>query len=760
MGNREPFELRDFSGGFTDEIVGVPEKFSEILDNFIILEDRTINTRPGCLTWGVLEEGDTQIPAGEQRIGELINYQNNDTLLTQSANKIYYRDSNFDYQTLVGPSGNNVFSTGTVDSFISHSELNGQLVVVNSDFVRPQKIYRDSSDVLQLRTAGLPVLATAPVPTPTAGAGSYLYTFIRSYTYTVGQRTYIDKSAILEVLVSSAAAPNVSAINWASIPVLSNGATYNYDTANVKVEIYRTINGGIDSYKAGEVTNGTTTFADTMSDTTLQDQEPIYTAGGVLPTDEPPLCKFVHQVNNVCIYAHIKEGSEVFKNLFRFSVPNDIDGVPVDNEGETEDEITGFSSAQSIPIALCKRYIYRVEGGYDNTGRGFANPIRISDHAGCISHQSIVQAEGNIFWFGNDGVYYSDAYKTMKVSDHWNRTYKTFISNTSDQRRIQGKFDETNRRIYWTIQVDEDGEDNDAILVLDLRYGISETMSFYTWSGNQDDATDVNFVPTALEVYNDQLHRAHLLGFVFVHDEEVFTDPKIDLNLPPEDWITQTILYTYRSVAFNFGTAWVRKWCTKVLSTLKNKGNIAVAIRAINDVGTINRDLKPIRHVKNLIWGDDSFIWGDTRCAWYYGGLIEQWRRFPARGLRLNYLQLEYKNAKEVITTYESVGEATADFTTNIVTLGSGDAWPEQCEGYYISFEDDNYVTEYKILDRTNDLEILVQDQSDTLPDGQQKWLIRGKRKGQVLNLRAFIITYMLLSDTQITYESGDDGEL
>jgi hypothetical protein len=73
-----------------------------------------------------------------------------------------------------------------------------------------------------------------------AGTGDYLYRFVYKYTYTVGTVTFIDRGAVTEVALTSALAPNTSTVAISAIPVLANGATYNWDTTAIKVEIYRT----------------------------------------------------------------------------------------------------------------------------------------------------------------------------------------------------------------------------------------------------------------------------------------------------------------------------------------------------------------------------------------------------------------------------------------------------------------------------------------------------------------------------------------
>jgi len=214
--------------------------------------------------------------------------------------------------------------------------------------------------------------------------------------------------------------------------------------------------------------------------------------------------------------------------------------------------------------------------------------IKIHDSAGCISHLSCVEAEGMLYWCGNDGFYATDGYKVMKVSDHLNSRYAAILAAMSSQKRIVGKFDSLNRRIHWCMQSDSASLDNDIVVTLDLRWGVSNKMSFFTWSGN-------TFMPTAIEVFNDQLFRADNNGFVFKHSQSILTDPRVDTNTTATDWEEDTIIWSYLSIQFNFGSSFFRKFVSRILLQAGNAGDTTIQVTAINDQGKKTRDLKPIR---------------------------------------------------------------------------------------------------------------------------------------------------------------------
>lgn len=747
-----PLEITDFSKGITDDVYLQDYSSASVIDNFFITSDSKLMTRPGS-NIDVDTPADDQFPAGVQRVGAFINYNNNDALLVQGGTDIYYRNPTA-YATFIGPTGNNVFSTGDFTSSMSFAQSNKHVYVTTDAWPRPMKLYKDSAGVFQLRTSGLPKLASDPVVTAGAvGTNDYLYAFHYEYTYTAGNQTFQDVGAVTEVALPNSGDPVTNPNSISAIPVISNGVTDNWDTTVIRVFIFRTIAGGNVFYQIGSVTNGTTVFSDNFSDASIQDNDPLYINDGTLDFDPVPVSKYVHVINSIGYYGAIKDGSEEFLTRVRQSVPGDPDSCPESFFVDLEDTITGISSVKSVPIILCKKHIYRIENNFDQFGRGGMNPVRISDTAGCVSNLSIVSCENGLFWAGNDGFYYSDGYQIFKISDGLNDTYKALLALQSQTNRIYGKFDEKERRIYWALTSDDTSLDNDSLIMLEIRLGIKEASSFTTWSGT-------SFKPTALEFFNGKLYRGDTRGYVFYHDDSITTDPKVDILSDAEDWDRETIIWTYESVNINFNGTYFRKVPIKALITAANIGNTTIQISFINDDGKLTRHLNVIRWRRNFVWGDPEFVWGNPDCVWNNVGLIEQWRRAPRNGLRLSYLKVVITNGFSPITNSDVKGTATFDSTLKTVTLDDAVTtdWPENCVDYYIATEADNYVKNYLISARNTADVITVSDTLNTLPPGSLKWVIRGFMKGEQLKLLSYNIFWNEISQSQSTYQAGQSG--
>lgn len=745
--NAKPFEVDDFSKGMTDDVFNQIPGTSEEIVNFLIGSDRKLKSRFGSVIESVEH---AEVPSGT-RVSGLVNYANNDKLFYASQRQLYYRETDSSFTELLGPTANHAFSESTPNAVPAFAQWNRHLYLTSDEYASPMKVFKDDAGVYQLRSSGLPAFTTEPGIAGAPGANSYLYAFYFSVEYRVFELTYQTVGPTKQVLVQNVAAPDVSPITITGLPVLANGLTQNYDLANIKIQIFRSVNGGTFLQKVAEVSNGTTSYVDTSSDTTVSDAgEPLYTNDGTVDFDPPPLHKFNHVVNNTGYYGYLKEGSEISPYKVRQGVPGVPDTGPLDFDIETEDELEGISSVKNLPILACKKFIYRVDGFFDQFGRGSAEPIRISDHAGCISHNSMVQAEGGLFWLGNDGVYYTDGYQVLKVSDQLNARYKSILKNTTQKNRIIGKYFEIERLIIWTIQRDSASFDNDSFLVLDLKAGpISPDMAFVFWNGR-------SFKPSSLEVFNGEIYRGDPDGFVLKHDEDLLDDQKVDKARAASLWPKETIIWKHKSINYNFGSTKFRKYPTRILLTAGDEGNTTIQISAINDDGRSTRNCKPIRNRRNFVWRDDDFVWRITDFVWRGGGLLEQWRRFPARNLRLSTMQIEITNGFSDITNSDTLGLAAFNGTTNKVTLSVPDRfWPNEAEDYYIYTELDDYVQGYLITLRDSNTVISASDPLNVLPTGSLKWVIRGYKKGEPLHLLSYSIDWTEVSQSQKTYDSS-----
>lgn len=746
----QPLEIEDFSYGITDYFIDGNPRAAKTMQNLFLTPNKKPRTR-----WGSIVVNE-QLPLGSFRINKLTQLKNS---LIAFQDKRAYREIFSIWTQLLGPSGGTFLPAGDSNSVIVDTEWQEHLLFSSDSFCSPQKLYVNSGGFYTVRNAGLPTLpAGFSVSSPSGAGSTYLYAAVLSYEYQVGTVTYLDRGPVFYYATTVTG----GAINGGNTTTVTLPTTFatpeNWDTSSWKIEVYRTTDAGTVYYKIDETTFGTASIIDNTDDITLAAGESLYTTGGVASNDTPPKSKFVHCVNDYGYWAHIKEGSEVLSTEVRQSKSGDPDSVPATFYVNAEQPITGLSSIYDRPIVLCENYIYRIDNFYADDGTGGMLLRRIDDKAGCVGQASIVQTHVGLFWAGNQGFYWSDGFRVACISEHLNETYKTITANTTKQKRIVGTFDPSNQRIFWSVSFEDGSNECDQAFVVDLKQpflpqGDKPGASFTTMSGGD------SFRPTQLFRLGNYIYRGDTRGFVFKHGIEYFTDPKVNVAIAANLWEKQVIEHKYESCFLDFGTKFYRKWVPRILVSADNTTNLSLAISSSNDNNRVKGELKPIRYKNNITWGDSLPVWRDPSSLWNFQGMIEEWRRFPAGGLRCNYKQISFENALVKIIDSSLLGTATVNPGANTATLGGSYTWLADIVDYYITFSHDNYTREFKITART-DTTITYEDTSggDPLTTGLYSWIIKGKPKGEVLLLNGYVIHWAPISKSHTPFSGSSLG--
>lgn len=747
MLNTNAAQLEDFSGGITDfPIDAAPNRYQEA-DNLLVTINKKIKTVGGSV---ILDLAKAQLPTGNQRISDLINFQ--DLIFPYTNNKLFVEDVAWEPVTTVA--GKDIFFNGDSNTQISHTEWNDHLLITNDVFDKTVKVYYDQSNNLKAVTAGLPNL-TSPNAVGNAGGGnSYILGFHYVYTYNVGDVEYVDFGPVSFVQLTDIDAPDVSPIVITSIPTLSNAANESYDTANIKIRYYRTQANGDALQLVTELPNGTTNYNDNNADSSIVSNELLYTEGGILSNDPPPLAKYIHVANGACFYAHIKEGSNIYKYRLRQSVLGDPDSVPSGNFLDLEDEITGLSSFSDRVIVFGRNSTYRVDGVFDELGGGGLTYQKVSDTLGCISNKSIVQLPNGVVFADEDGFCFTDGFQVIRITDQLVKRYKDIVNTPTQRKRIFGNYDKENRRVYWSVQESETPiEDCNKMYILDTRWGISEESVFTTMSGGN------NFSPCSFVFRNKELIRADKRGYIFKHSEAFLSTPLINTNLDPALWGTTAIIYNWVSIATSFGETKLRKFTPKMVISLENVSNISLQITSITDLKKSNT-VSPLRFRGNFIWGDVLFKWDQDNFVWGGTGFIQQQRMFDGNDLRCTYKQIGLTNAETIIANSDALDTVTTNTTLKTITFDNPASFtfPEDLITYTVSFENDDYTFEFDVVSRSDDT-LVLSDPSNLLPSGSGlKWVMRGFAKNEIMSLLTLTVMYAYLGSTQDYFTGNSIG--
>lgn len=744
----------NFSGGIADRYNSITKDKYYLADNLPLTETGKLDTRPGTSIVNRLPVTQTV-----QNVTGIYFFSSplNSGFWVVGAHAYYYSSST--YTEILGPvSSNNALPSKTATGLEAITPWQRQLIAAypgSTTGINPQRFYvKQSQTVPSVVNLGLPSVTDTPITlTPSnAGSNTYLYAFHYTYVLTDSLGTqFVEKGPVLNKTCSSADAPNANYIAIAAIPVLVNTALTNYDTANITIDVYRTVNNGTTYFLVHQITNGTTTYHDVMSDATLQDNEVIYTDGGLLEYNAPPTDSlFVTQVNDFFWYATA--------NGVTHTIQGSPGSSPASYLQQTDQTVRGLSDIISFPILFCDKSIYRVEGNYDEFGNGGFVLREINSSAGCMSNRSIVKIPGGLVWAGNDGFYYTDGYQVIKISIYLPSRYQTW-KNTG----MMGCYDSAKNRVYWTVR-NTDGNYNDTIAILYLDYGIKPDSVFGTIS------FDRNIYPTSIFYTGSQdvsaTYQSRLLigtnnGYFLYQDPFSYTDPKIDVNSVISAWGKKAIIYDFQSSNDDFGSITTRKESIQVTVEENNDTDCAFSIQHRRDDGgpwtasaEVRSDGAILWNISDVPWNSASSVTDPYEHYWNSQSILDGKRLVPASQLRAGRRQVRFTNAFTLCHNSDILGLATTTTSTltyglKYVTLITG-IWPDNPEDYSIYFANDSYTNSWKIAQRISDTIITVFDPSANLPTlVSSKWQLSGYRKNERFNLLSYTVHFDMGGETQ-----------
>ena len=550
-----------------------------------------------------------------------------------------------------------------------------------------------------------------------------------------------------------------------NLPVLTNDATTQYAASNVKLNIYRTTNGGTTFYLLAQLANGTTTYTDITNDTianpggsALTSGQPIYTTGGVIASDQPPVAKFTHILNGTVYWGAITDTGQFFPNRIRQSVQFAPDNAPATFTDDLDDALVGLSSTHNNLIAFCKNSVYRMAGGFNQQGQGSLTHSNISDTLGCLNAKSIVRTEVGIFFAGFDGFYYTDGFQIINITLELKKTYLALTASDSQKRSIYGAYDKATRRVHWAMKTSANDSDNSVIYTFYLDYGIKPSGTFTLMQNGY------NFRPSSLVFQAGVMYYAHEKGYMLKMDPNAKFDSIVNSGAP-STWINGVIPYNWTSVAVDMGTIYQRKWMTKFHLVGENVGNVGVQPNVIKDMGQYTNKpiaFTPINYAVNIRWNTPTIIWGDKTQVWNQGSKMDVYRPFPQGSLRCDFMQMQLVPA--TLPAYaSSVGypfgtNATVNagaLTATIVTPSgyTSIVWPSDVVGYYLTLQTDGYQNQFLItaLDATSKI-LTLADPNSKLVNGSTPWQIMGVKKEQRLKITSAVIHYGYLGDKNQAY--------
>ena len=587
----EFFTFNNFSGGISDDVIsGNPGRFTTFNNLVPLVQNNSASTRPGSQEFLTVPDG--------SKIDFMFEYGRQKAFLFGEGGSLYSVTvpDNPDSAPIIEKvnsitsSANNIYEGES----ISISKW-GENVLISDGINRPRKVYLDTENSRWVwRDAGLPDIFPRRIIANNnnvnfnvsqagngAGEAKYLYYFVLYTTYTANRFKYEDFGGFTIFNADQFREINgtnkVTIKNFPALPL-----SWELDSNQVKLRIYRTINGGTTPYYVGQIdapNSNRNTFEDSISDENLQNlstSAPLYALPNVAPNQQPPIAKYTYVHRDTGFYAGVpSEGN----NILYQSKIGDVDSVPRTFFESFDEEIIGLSSIQDKLLIFCKNKVYSMRGLLDDTGRtalsvpveGVYDTVLLSNAAGCLSHNCIVPTDKSVFWLGDEGIYGTDGTLVQKIqssihlSDRLNEWKEAWNGNFSG---IQGVYHKKDNRIFWIHR----NKEYKFLLVLDLNFVNENRFPLYTWSGSpeQRNAADY-FVPQCLLFHKDKLFRGEAKHPVILeHDEEIFGDFDYIRN------VQRSVKIDLKTAAVNFGNSDLNKDLQQILFVIDREFSTAL----------------------------------------------------------------------------------------------------------------------------------------------------------------------------------------
>lgn len=715
----------DFSGGITDFEFNTASNFSQIMDNWIVLRDKSMRVRPGFTFWDI---SSPRVPSNE-RISNVRDIDG--TLCFFSNGSVYYEDGGF--QEILGPTGNKAFHNANASTMIDVAQYGDMYMAVDDDYSFPQKIFKDENGILRCINAGLPRVISEPIITPSSNDGnSYIYAFVYEYEYRVGTTLYLDLGEPVYITVSDGADSFSGSHDISAYLELTNGVNRNYDTVNLKKRIYRTIANGTTLYLVGTIDNNVTTYTDNTNDDDLTAGEVIYAQGGIKPNQLPPPAKYITANNNIVYYANVVESAETKPYRLRFSKIGDPDSVPDTFFEDFESDITGIASIDDRTVVFTENKAIALQGELDDIGRGLIARKSIAD-VGCVSNGSLVTTQDYVYWFSDSGIYRTNGIQYEKLTNHLDITYQAWTSSDLKKRRITGRYDNVNQRVVWCINAGS--ADNDKILVYD-----EVNQGFVTLSSGDD------FGPSSVIFKDQEMIRCDNDGYIFLHNENQFSDLVKSDTLPVTEWWTKAIPYEWKHIAWDMGDSESLKWLNKINVVGRPETAVYLEPRTYREGSVDYLALAPIRFNPLMKWGDVVNEWGIYGNRWNSIDYLNTAKRMHRRSRRATHLQLSlasaYVSVQQSVTDPNSRVLVVAASKTISMVLPSTYKFGLIYEGYDIIINGKSYQ-----IQSGSETALIVADPSGTLVDGIYDYEIKGYPKAQRPHISDLAVYFEVFGD-------------
>ena len=562
---------------------------------------------------------------------------------------------------------------------------------------------------------------------------------------------------------------NISSSNPVSISINSNITDTEVDLSNTKIEIYRTLANGTTYYRVAELNLTASSHTDSTEDVNLVKHQAYY-GNGMADIGRPPKAGLMKIIGGTGWYGDIVDGNDAYN----YRVIQSMSGIPTSVNMSWYDDfgsrVTGIGSVGSVPIIFTEKEIYRLDGQIAPDGTGSFRKRAISTTVGCVSHNSIAEINGKIYFAGNDGFYVTDGYQVVSISatpeyditelyseltqdmlDVDENTHLPIYDIDHFRKRITVFVDSKEEIVKWCCTASK-GTHNNIILMYSIRNKCftTETCRSATY--------------TAAIEYKGGFIRGDGVGNILTHNKDYFDGVVPDPNKTPSEWAYTRLPFELQSSVIEFGSSSKKKWINNVAITIETKGRTAFSLNSSNDGSSQGLEMSPIEFMGIISWRDKSVLWRQDNIMWRPAPLRTIKRRFPKRHLRCRGKQLGlapvnvyvYFSSEYGQVNIEPIEEGKIDYfyvrIAGSYVTNPGDNYakfPLDITGYSMEFSGDNYTTSHEVVERIDNYKVRVAGGSLST-NNPQDFKAYGKLKRQHFTIDSIVYNFALMTDVGV----------
>lgn len=217
------------------------------------------------------------------------------------------------------------------------------------------------------------------------------------HTLQMGDKAYFFDNIANEYITRNVIATTSTTITIDGVAVtVSDNAVISND---LRIGIYRNLNGGTTSFLVAEIPNNSFTATQVFNDNIEDNDLGIELIQPGLPISLPPKAKYVATYNNQLCLANTEED----KNAFIYTEPGQPEGFsPALRQLLIGREISGIRQDNEVMAVFEERVTHIISGDLANDN------VRVdilNEDIGCFSHHSIQEVRGSLYFLSDKGIY-------------------------------------------------------------------------------------------------------------------------------------------------------------------------------------------------------------------------------------------------------------------------------------------------------------------------------------------------------------------